>query len=187
MEILEVHIWPKAHVPPTYQLLFEQSHLHGQIYEVSGEFNTRNQSYSETSTIQVLHLTYSTIWIPIIVLQQSPPLIPHENPGENAEKSYHLDTRSIQNVAFRRTRSYCGTHPYKTPSIKTRKQILALFHRPPRESSHQNPHKWSPQYMLQASPSFDQHTHRSPENLHKRIPHGLKQQTIWSFPIFFPP
>ena len=25
--------------------------------------------------------------------------------------------------------------------IKTRKQILALFCRPPRESSHQNPHK----------------------------------------------
>jgi len=53
-----------------------------------------------------------------MVLQQSPPLIPHKNPGENAKKSCYLDTRSIQNIAYRRTRSYCGTHPYKAPPTK---------------------------------------------------------------------
>ena len=103
MEILGVHIRLETHVPLTHRLLFKQSHFNSQMYEASGEFNTRNQPYSEMPTIQMLRLTYSTIWVLIMVLQQSPPLIPHENPGENAEKSCHLDTRSIQNVAYRRT------------------------------------------------------------------------------------
>jgi len=110
------------------------------MHEASGEFDTRNQSYSEMPTIQVLRLTYSAIQVPIMVLQQSPPLVPHENPQENAEKSHHLDTRSIQNVAYKRTQSYRGTHPHKALSTQTRKQILALLCCPPRESSHQNPH-----------------------------------------------
>ena len=110
------------------------------MHEASGEFDTRNQSYSETPTIQVLRLTYSATQVLIMVLQQSPPLIPHKNPWENAEKSRHLDTRSIQNVTYRRTQSYHGTHPHKAPSTQTHKQISALLHCPTKESSHQNPH-----------------------------------------------
>ena len=102
MEILGVYIQPETHIPPTHQLLFKQSHLNGQMYEASEEFNMRNQPYSEMPTIQVLCPTYNTIQVPIMVLQQSLPLIPHENPGENVEKSRHLDTRSIQNVTYRR-------------------------------------------------------------------------------------
>jgi len=87
------------------------------MHEASWEFDMRNQSNSETPTIQVLRLTYSTIWVPIMVLQQNPPLIPHENSWENAEKSHYLDTRSIQNIAYRRTQSYCRTHSHKAPSL----------------------------------------------------------------------
>ena len=61
IEILGVHIQPKAHILPTYQILLEQGHLHGQMHEASWEFNMSNQSNSETPTIQVLHLTYSAI------------------------------------------------------------------------------------------------------------------------------
>ena len=68
MEILGVHIRLKAHVPPTYQLLLKQGHLHSQMYEASWEFNTRNQSNSEMPTIQMLCLTYSATWVLIMVL-----------------------------------------------------------------------------------------------------------------------
>ena len=68
MEILGVHIRPKALIPPTYWLLLKQGYLHGQMHETSWEFNTRNQPNSETPIIQVLHLTYSAIWVLIIVL-----------------------------------------------------------------------------------------------------------------------
>ena len=111
------------------------------MYEVSGEFNMRNQSYSETPVIQMLHLTHSTIWVPIMVLQQSPPLVPHENPQENAEKSHYLNIRSIQNIAYRRAQSYRRTHPYKALPTQTHKQISASLCCPSRESSYQNPHE----------------------------------------------
>ena len=110
------------------------------MHEASGEFNMRNQSYSEMLTIQILCITHSVIQVPIIVLQQSLPLVPHENPWVNAEKSHHLNTRSIQNVAYRRTQSYCRTHHHKAPPTQARKQISALLCCPPRELSHQNPH-----------------------------------------------
>ena len=68
IEILGVHIQPKAHVPPVYRLSLKQGHLHSQIYETSWEFDTRNQPNSETPIIQVLCLTYSTIRVLIMVL-----------------------------------------------------------------------------------------------------------------------
>ena len=61
MEISEVYIQSKTHISPTYQLLFEQGHLYGQMYEDTQEFDTRDQSYSETPPIQVLHTTNSAI------------------------------------------------------------------------------------------------------------------------------
>ena len=55
MEILGIHIRLKTHVSSTHRLLFEQSHLHGQIHEDTQEFDMRDQTNSETTPIQILH------------------------------------------------------------------------------------------------------------------------------------
>ena len=49
---------------------------------------------------QMLCPSYCAIWFPTLVLQQSSFFIPHENFGENAKKSSHLDFRNIQNFTY---------------------------------------------------------------------------------------
>ena len=43
----------------------------------------------------MLHSSDSLIQIPVVVLQQSSNILPHENPQQDAKKSHHLDLRGI--------------------------------------------------------------------------------------------
>ena len=56
---------------------------------------------------------YSSIWVPTIVLQQSSPLIPFEDTGENAKKSRYLDSRGIQNIPTGGIEAIAGLIPIK--------------------------------------------------------------------------
>ena len=49
-----------------------------------------------------------------MVLQQSSLIVPHENPRKNAEKSRYLNTGSLQNITYGRSRSYCRSNPIKS-------------------------------------------------------------------------
>ena len=42
----------------------------------------------------MLHPPNCVVWVPIVVLQQSPIIIPHENPQQNAKKSCNLDIKT---------------------------------------------------------------------------------------------
>ena len=60
------------------------------------------------TSVQMLRSSDSLIWIPAMVLQQSFNILPHENPQQDAKKSYHLDLRGIQNFSLGRHQSPHG-------------------------------------------------------------------------------
>ena len=115
MEVLGLHLQLQALIPQAHRLLCQQSDLNSQVYETPRKFIMRHQPSSETVTLQMLHPPYSSIWIPTMVLQQSPTFISYENPRQDAEKSSHLDLRSIQNLTFHGYQSHCQNHPNQIP------------------------------------------------------------------------
>ena len=78
----------------------------------------RHQSSSETLTLPMLCSSYSPLRLSAMVLQQSPTVILHENPEQDAEKSRYLDLRSLQNFAIRGHQSYCWSYTNKIPPLK---------------------------------------------------------------------
>ena len=51
MEILRFHLRQKAHIPPTYRPLLEQSYTLSQVYEAIGKFVMRNQPCPKMPTV----------------------------------------------------------------------------------------------------------------------------------------
>ncbi len=100
MEISGVYIQSKTRISPTYRLLFKQGHLYSQMYEDTWEFNIRDQPYSETPPIQVLHTTDSAIRVPIMVLQQSPLSYPLKILGKMQRRATIWILGCIQNISY---------------------------------------------------------------------------------------
>jgi len=80
LEILGFHLQPQTHVPQAHRSLLKQSNLDSQMHKAFGKLVLRHQPSSKTFAIQMLHSSYSTIWLSTVVLQQSLFIVPHENP-----------------------------------------------------------------------------------------------------------
>lgn len=66
-----ISIQSQTIVSSTYWLLYQQGHLNNQMHENARKFIERPWSYSKETSLQMLHPTYSPIWLSIMALQQS--------------------------------------------------------------------------------------------------------------------
>ena len=80
MEIFGLHIRQEIILSQTHRPLHQQSDINCQMYETIRKFIARYQSASKTSPLQMLRPSNRHVRFSTVVLQQSPTIIPHENP-----------------------------------------------------------------------------------------------------------
>ena len=102
MGVFGIYLQQEAFLPPIYQLLLQQDNIHGQVHENPWKLIVHHYSDTETPSLQMLHPPYCSVQFLIVVLQSCSSFVPTKNPKQNAEKSYHLDTRCFQDVSFGR-------------------------------------------------------------------------------------
>ena len=64
--------------------------------------------------IQMLHSSHCFVWLPAMVLQTHPFVVPSQSSWQNAKKGSHIDFWSIQNLLMEGIEAIVGFIPIKS-------------------------------------------------------------------------